>query len=139
MRISDWSSDVCSSDLEKERNARAIVRPTGLRHEFAEYFHEEVLDLQPEDVRNFLVDTSILNELTTSACAAVTNSESARAMLDHVFASGLFLNATDRERSCYSYHKLFRAMVLGSLMDRAPARGSDIGRPSCRERVGKTV
>src|SRR3546814_19945163 len=80
MRISDWSSDVCSSDL---------------------YFHEEVLDLQPEDVRNFLVDTSILNELTTSACAAVTNSESARAMLDHVFASGLFLNATDRERSCY--------------------------------------
>src|SRR3546814_17224589 len=99
MRISDWSSDVCSSDLEKERNARAIVRPTGLRHEFAEYFHEEVLDLQPEDVRNFLVDTSILNELTTSACAAVTNSESARAMLDHVFASGLFLNATDRERS----------------------------------------
>src|SRR3546814_16946908 len=96
MRISDWSSDVCSSDL---------------------YFHEEVLDLQPEDVRNFLVDTSILNELTTSACAAVTNSESARAMLDHVFASGLFLNATDRERSCYSYHKLFREMVLGRLME----------------------
>src|SRR3546814_11821795 len=107
MRISDWSSDVCSSDL---------------------YFHEEVLDLQPEDVRNFLVDTSILNELTTSACAAVTNSESARAMLDHVFASGLFLNATDRARSCYSYHKLFREMVLGRLMDRAPARASELHR-----------
>src|SRR3546814_17965193 len=66
-----WVAGIAiASDLyrqEKERNARAIVRPTGLRHEFAEYFHEEVLDLQPEDVRNFLVDTSILNELTTSA------------------------------------------------------------------------
>src|SRR3546814_12681662 len=49
-------------------------------------------------------------------------------MLDHVFASGLFLNATDRERSCYSYHKLFREMVLGRLMDRAPARASELHR-----------
>src|SRR3546814_4209751 len=40
-----WVAGIAiASDLyrqEKERNARAIVRPTGLRHEFAEYFHEE--------------------------------------------------------------------------------------------------
>src|SRR3546814_21178961 len=49
-------------------------------------------------------------------------------MRDHVVSSGLFLNATDRERSCYSYHKLFREMVLGRLMDRAPARASALHR-----------
>ena len=113
---------------EKNSNARTFMRPTGLRHEFTEYFHEEVLSLQPPDIRNFLVDTSILSELTPSACAAVTGSEEARLMLDRVFAAGLFLNATDREHSCYSYHKLFRDMVLGRLMDRAPARAAELHR-----------
>ena len=100
------------------------LRLTGLRPEFAEYFHEEVLGQQPDDVRRFLVDTSILDELTPSACAAVTGDENARAMLDHVFREGLFLNAIDQEHSRYSYHRLFREMVLGRLMDRAPARAA---------------
>src|SRR3546814_16813099 len=29
MRISDWSSDVCSSDLPKNGNGRSSLRPTG--------------------------------------------------------------------------------------------------------------
>ncbi|WP_336971295.1 LuxR C-terminal-related transcriptional regulator [Sphingobium aromaticiconvertens] len=100
------------------------LRLTGLRPEFAEYFHEEVLGQQTEEVRRFLVDTSILDELTPSACAAVTGDENARAMLDHVFREGLFLNAIDQEHSRYAYHRLFREMVLGRLMDRAPARAA---------------
>lgn len=100
------------------------LRLTGLRPEFAEYFHEEVLGQQTEEVRRFLVDTSILDELTPSACAAVTGDENARAMLDHVFCEGLFLNAIDQEHSRYAYHRLFREMVLGRLMDRAPARAA---------------
>ncbi|WP_244884466.1 LuxR C-terminal-related transcriptional regulator [Sphingobium cupriresistens] len=100
------------------------LRLTGLRPEFAEYFHEEVLGLQPDHVRRFLVDTSILDELTPSACAAVTGDEDARVMLDHVFRQGLFLNAIDQEHGRYAYHRLFREMVLGRLMDRAPARAT---------------
>lgn len=100
------------------------LRLTGLRPEFAEYFHDEVLSLQPDEVRNFLVDTSILDELTPSACAAVTGDENARVMLDYVFREGLFLNAIDQEHSRYSYHRLFREMVLGRLMDRAPGRAA---------------
>jgi LuxR family maltose regulon positive regulatory protein len=126
---------VLASDLykrEKEKDARAVVRPTGLRHEFAEFFHEEIFNHQVTDVRNFLVDTSILEELTPSACAAVTGSDEARAMLDRVFAAGLFLNATDRERSRYSYYKMFRDMVLGRLMDRAPARAAELHRRASR-------
>lgn len=100
------------------------LRLTGLRPEFAEYFHEEVVGLQPDDVRRFLVDTSILDELTPSACAAVTGDEDARGMLDHVFRQGLFLNAIDQEHGRYAYHRLFREMVLGRLIDRAPARAT---------------
>ncbi len=119
-----WVSGiVIACDLyRRERGARPGLLLTGLRPEFAEYFHEEVLGLQPEDVREFIVDTSILNELTPAACAAVTGDENARVMLDHVFREGLFLNAIDQERSRYTYHRLFREMILGRLMDRAPGR-----------------
>jgi LuxR family maltose regulon positive regulatory protein len=117
---------------DKERGVRSVSRPTGLRHEFTEYFHEEVLSLQPQDIRNFLVDTSILEELTPSACAAVSGSDAARATLDEVFARGLFLKATNQELSCYRYHALFRAMVIGRLMDRAPARAAELHRRASR-------
>src|SRR3546814_2892049 len=109
MNISDWSSDVCSSisagiviasDIyrtEKKHKQNSAIHPTEFRHEFAEYFHEEVLDLQPQAVRDFIVDTSILTELTPSACAAVARSDDARAALDAAYSAGLLLNVTDRE------------------------------------------
>ena len=104
--------------------AAANLKLTGLRPEFAEYFHEEVISQQSDDVRRFLVDTSILDELTPSACVAITGDQNARELLDHVFREGLFLNAIDQEHSRYAYHHLFREMVLGRLMERAPARAA---------------
>jgi LuxR family maltose regulon positive regulatory protein len=99
-----------------------------LRSEFTSYFHEEVLSLQTPAVRDFLVNTSILTELTAPACAAVTNDDDARAMLDEVYRAGLFLNAIDEERSRYAYHPLFKEMVLGRLAERAPARAAELHR-----------
>ncbi len=121
-----WVSGiVMACDLyRREGMGKSNMRLTGLRPEFAEYFHEEVVGQQTDEVRRFLVDTSILDELTPSACAAVTGDENARKMLDHVFRQGLFLHAIDQEHSRYSYHRLFREMVLGRLMDRAPARAA---------------
>ncbi len=136
MDTQGWVSGiVIASELyrkEKERNSRSGARPSGLRHEFAEYFSEEVISQQPQAIRDFVIETSILLELTPSACAAVTGSEDSRNMLDAVYAMGLFLNATDRERSCYSYHRLFRDMMISRLRDRAPARAAELHRRASR-------
>lgn len=101
---------------------------TGLRNEYASYFHEEVLAGLPQKVRDFIVDTSILEELTPSACAAVVNADNARLMLEEVFERGLFLADLDRELSRYRYYTLFREMVLGRLKMRAPDRASELHR-----------
>ena len=101
---------------------------TGLRHEFASYFHEEVVEGLPQDVRDFIVDTSVLGELTPSACAAVVSTTDARTMLEEVFERGLFLAELDREHSRYRYYSLFREMVFGRLMMRAPERASELHR-----------
>ena len=105
---------------------------TGLRNEFASYFHEEVIEGLPQNIRDFIVDTSILEELTPSACAAVVNTEDARVMLEEVFERGLFLADIDRELSCYRYYTLFREMVLGRLMMRAPERAGELHRRASR-------
>jgi LuxR family maltose regulon positive regulatory protein len=101
---------------------------TGLRHEFASYFHEEVVDGLPQPVRDFIIDTSILGELTPSACAAVVDTDDARVMLEEVFQRGLFLTELDRELSRYRYYTLFREMVFGRMMKRAPDRAARLHR-----------
>lgn len=105
---------------------------TGLRNEFASYFHEEVIEGLPQNIRDFIVDTSILEELTPSACAAVVNTEDARVMLEEVFERGLFLADIDLELSRYRYYTLFREMVLGRLMMRAPERAGELHRRASR-------
>ena len=101
---------------------------TGLRHEFASYFHEEVVGIQPQHIRDFIVDTSILDDLTPAACAAVVSTNVARETLEEVFRRGLFLAERDREASRYRYYSLFREMVLGRLMRRAPDRAAVLHR-----------
>jgi LuxR family maltose regulon positive regulatory protein len=101
---------------------------SGLKREFEAYFDEEVMALQPLPVRNFLVDTSVLDEMTPAACAAVTGHEDARRMLEAVEDAGLFVQAGDAERASYRQHPLFREMVLRRLNNRDPARAAALHR-----------
>lgn len=104
---------------------------------FSSYFTEEVLEPRSHDVRDFLVDTSILEELTPSACAALTGDEheSAKAKLDVAYRAGLFVYPVDRERSCYAYHPLFRKTISQELIHAIPARAAELHRrASCHYR-----
>lgn len=127
-----WAAGIVLAARAWLRDREESVPPeggtTGLRHEFASYFHEEVVSIQPQHIRNFIVDTSILDELTPSACAAVVGQGDARTTLEEVFRRGLFLAERDRELSRYRYYSLFREMVLGRLMRRAPERAAVLHR-----------
>ena len=136
-----WVAGLVLATKAWRRDQREGVPPeggaTGLRHEFAAYFHEEVLAQQSQTIRDFLVDTAILEQLTPSACAAVVGSEDARATLEAVFERGLFLSDIDREFGRYRYHTLFREMVLGRLMRRAPERAAELHRRASRYFAGE--
>jgi LuxR family transcriptional regulator, maltose regulon positive regulatory protein len=101
------------------RAARALdVR----RHEIAEYFIAEVLEQQPPEVVQFMLDTSVLGELTAAACAAVTGRQDAAVLLRSVDAANLFLVALDEERTSFRYHHLVRRLLRAELRVRDPAR-----------------
>jgi hypothetical protein len=56
-----------------------------------DYLAEEVLDRQPEHVRRFLLQTSILNRLSGPLCDAVTGREGGKATLAALERGNLFL------------------------------------------------
>lgn len=102
-------------------------RPSESLHgELTSYFQEEVVNGLPKNIRRFLTETSILTELTPSACAAVMADESARATLDEVYRAGLFLTAVEDKRDHYVYHPLFRKMTIAYLTERKPELASQL-------------
>ena len=84
-------------------------------HAIAEYFIAEVLQQQPAEVARFMLDTSVLDELTAGACAAVTGSRDAAVLLRGINAANLFLVALDDEQTSYRYHHLVRQVLRAEL------------------------
>ena len=84
-------------------------------HAIAEYFIGEVLEQQPPEVAAFMLETSVLDELTADACAAVTGRQDAAALLRSIEAANLFLVALDDDRTSYRYHHLVREVLRTQL------------------------
>jgi len=84
-------------------------------HAIAEYFVGEVLEQQPPEVAAFMLETSILDELTAEGCAAVTGRQDAAALLRSMEAASLFVVALDDDRTSYRYHHLVRDVLRAEL------------------------
>jgi LuxR family maltose regulon positive regulatory protein len=101
---------------------------TGSHRHVMDFLVEEVLDKQPEGVRTFLLQTSILERMTGPLCDAVTGRDGGQEMLEALERSNLFVVSLDHERRWYRYHHLF-ARLLRHRLVQAPgsAEGSDGG------------
>ncbi len=87
-------------------------------HAIAEYFISEVLERQAPEVAQFMLEVSILGELTAGACAAVTGRQDAAALLRGMDAANLFVVALDDERTTFRYHHLVRQVLRAELRSR---------------------
>ena len=96
---------------------------TGSNRYVLDYLTDEVLARQPDDVRQFLLETSILGRLSAPLCDAVTGRGDSERILQHLDASNLFLIPLDEVRFWYRYHHLF-----GTLLQHQLERSADRGR-----------
>ena len=85
-----------------------------------DYLVEEVLQRQPEEVRSFLLQTSILDRLSGPLCDAVTGQTDGKAMLEALDRGNLFLVPLDDRRRWYRYHHLFADVLRARLLDEQP-------------------
>src|SRR5690606_29328614 len=93
---------------------------TGSRRAVADFFAEEVLSPLAPATREFLLTTSVLDELRPKLCDALTGHHDAQQHLYSIEAAGLFLVPLDEERTCYRYHPLFAEFLQRQLKDHDP-------------------
>jgi len=109
--------------------------PASFINEFAgddrfilDYLADEVLERQTARIRDFLLDTSLLSRLTGPLCAAATGQDDAKATLEELDRSNLFLVPLDDRRTWYRYHHLFGDVVRARLLDEQPDRVAELHR-----------
>ena len=97
-----------------------IAAFTGDARYIVDYLAEEVLLRQPDHVRDFLLQTSLLDRLSGPLCDAVTGREDGRRMLDALDRDNLFVVPLDDERRWYRYHHLFADVLQAKFRDESP-------------------
>src|ERR671914_2208246 len=91
-----------------------------------DYLVEEVLQRQPEHIRSFLLETSILDRLGGPLCDAVTGQADGRGMLETLERGNLFVVPLDDERRWYRYHHLFADVLQARLAARHADRVAEL-------------
>lgn len=86
---------------------------SGAHHFVLDYLINEVFERQPESIQNFLISTSILDQLCGPLCDAILDdpSISGQQILEYLEAANLFLIPLDNERRWYRYHHLFADLL----------------------------
>src|SRR3712207_809910 len=98
---------------------------SGSNRHVLDFLAEEVLERQPEGVREFLLRTSVLERVSAPLCDALTGRDDGQQMLERLERENLFVVALDDERRWYRYHHLFRDFLHGCLRHESPKRFSE--------------
>ena len=101
---------------------------TGSHRYVLDYLAGEVLERQPGRVREFLLETSVLEQLSGELCDAVTGRPGSQALLEQVERAGLFVVPLDEVRGWWRYHHLFADLLRARLQAEQPGRVSGLHR-----------
>jgi LuxR family maltose regulon positive regulatory protein len=108
-----------------------IASFTGSNRHVVDYLAEEVLGRQPEELRTFLLETSILDRMCAPLCHAVTGHIDGQTTLERLEHANLFVIPLDDERQWYRYHHLFADVLRQRLLQEQPDLAPEVhGRAS---------
>ena len=129
-RTEGWAAglQLAALSLQAHPDRRAFIATlTGDDRQIGEYLHEVLADQSPA-LREFLLDTSVLERLCAPLCDAVTGSRGAAQQLEAVERANLFLVSLDTRREWYRYHHLFRELLRRQLERADPERVAKLHR-----------
>ena len=109
-RTEGWIAglQLAALSMKGQEDVHGVIQAFAGDHRYiVDYLVEEVLRRQPESIRNFLLETSILDRLSGSLCDAVTNQTESKSKLEQLQRGNLFLIPLDDKREWYRYHHLF--------------------------------
>ena len=128
-RTEGWIAglQLAALSMQGSRDISGFVRAfSGSHRLILDYLVEEVLDRQSSAVQAFLLQTSILGQMTAPLCDAVLDRQPmdrelggshmrAQETLEHLEQANLFVVPLDDGRRWYRYHHLFAELLRGRL------------------------
>ena len=117
-RTEGWAAglQLAALSLRGQADAERFVSAfTGSHRFILDFLAEEVLEQQSDQVRAFLLETSVLERLSGDLCDAVTGRAGSQALLEQVERAGLFLVPLDEVRGWWRYHHLFADLLRARL------------------------
>jgi len=88
---------------------------TGSARTVADYLTTEIVSRLPDNVRQFLLRTSILNRFSAPLCDEVIGSNESAAIIDDLERSNFLIVPLDDHREWYRYHQLFGDLLRSEL------------------------
>jgi LuxR family transcriptional regulator, maltose regulon positive regulatory protein len=122
-RTEGWPAAIYLASLslqQREDRHAFIVAFRGSDRYIVDLLAEEVLAGVQEDVKEFLLRTSILRRLTGPLCDAVVNREGSGKLLHKLARSNLFLVPLGERGEWYRYHHLFSQFLVYELESGSP-------------------
>ena len=95
---------------------------TGTNRFIGDYLTEEVLSRQSEEVRNFILDMSIVQRFSAPLCEYMTGERQSARILRDLQHTNLFLIPLDAQEHWFRFHNLFGAVARGTLEIEQPDR-----------------
>jgi LuxR family transcriptional regulator, maltose regulon positive regulatory protein len=130
-RTEGWAAglQLAALSLRGQADPATFVTAFGGTHRYVlDYLAEEVLERQSEQVRGFLLETSVLERLSGGLCDAVTGRADGQAMLEQLERANLFLVPLDEVRGWWRYHHLFADLLRARLQQQRPGQGPRLHR-----------
>ncbi len=118
-RTEGWAAglQMAAASLEDQDDVSTFIQDfTGSNRYILDYLIEEVLESQTRTIQEFLLYTSILEQLGGSLCDAVVDQiielpASSQMILEELEHKNLFIIPLDNRREWYRYHRLFSDLL----------------------------
>lgn len=110
-RTEGWAAglQMAALSLKNNSNEENIIKYFNGDHKFVlEYLMEEVFNLLDKETQEFLMNTSILDEINSDLCNKVANIENSQYFLEKLDNENLFTIPLDENKEWYRYHHLFK-------------------------------
>ncbi len=76
-----------------------------------DYLMEEVLRIQNDDIKEFLLKTSVLEQMSAPLCDSILDKNDSQLILETLERNNMFVIPLDTERNWFRYHHLFAGLL----------------------------
>ncbi|MEG3179326.1 helix-turn-helix transcriptional regulator [Sphingomonas sp. LT1P40] len=124
-RTEGWPIALQLASLSLKRGAdhrRLVEQFRGPSSELARYLSEQVLMTMPEETREIVIRTALLDRLTGDAVNLLCDRQDGWMVLERLEEQGVFLTPLTPERQAYRYHQLFAEHLRERLARRDSAQ-----------------